>query len=75
MERKPRRVLLSYDDLKERGYINNRMTLMRRIARGEFPAPIKLSARNLAWLQTELDSWLAALVADRRSPKKRPKRR
>lgn len=32
-----------------------------RIARGEFPAPRRLSARCSRWKASELKSWLAAL--------------
>lgn len=57
--------LLTYDDLVALGYINNRVTLNRRIRRGEFPAPILVGSRNRAWLQTEVDAWEAVRTMSR----------
>lgn len=46
------------------------------IQRGEFPAPIKLSARRVGWRSDEVDQWIAKRTAERdaqprrkRSPK------
>ncbi len=37
-----------------------------RLARaGQFPKPIKLSDRASAWLESEIDGWIAARVAIR----------
>jgi prophage regulatory protein len=40
----------------------------RRIAKGEFPAPVKLSpdGRRVAWVRSEVDRWLAERIAARR---------
>ncbi len=57
--------LLRFDDLVGAGYVSNRVTLARRIRRGEFPAPIRLSCRNVAWLKSEIDTWEAARVSQR----------
>jgi prophage regulatory protein len=35
------------------------------IARGEFPKPLKLSARRKGWLESELLDWQRARVAER----------
>jgi prophage regulatory protein len=35
------------------------------ISRGEFPRPIKLSARRKGWLESELLEWQAARIAAR----------
>lgn len=32
------------------------------IKNGEFPAPVKLSARSSAWIQSEIAAWAAARV-------------
>lgn len=59
--------LLTYQSLVEHGYVNNRVTLSRRIRRGEFPAPIRVGVRNVAWLQSDIEAWEAARLAERRS--------
>jgi prophage regulatory protein len=40
-------------------------TLLEMISDGEFPAPIKLSARSRAWVQSEVDSWMKKKIEDR----------
>jgi predicted DNA-binding transcriptional regulator AlpA len=67
--------LFTFADLVRLGYVSNRMTLNRRIARGEFPPPIKVSARNVLWIRADLDSWLAELLAARTRPRRRKKKR
>ena len=57
--------LLTFDDLVTAGYVSNRVTLTRRIKRGEFPAPIRISSRNVAWLKREVDEWEAIRIASR----------
>jgi Prophage CP4-57 regulatory protein (AlpA) len=55
--------LVSFKILAARGYVSNRVTLSRRIKRGEFPAPIRVGSRNVAWLQSEIDAWEASRIA------------
>ena len=54
--------LLTFETLVSLGYIKNRVTLSRRIKRGEFPAPIRVGSRNVAWLKSEIDNWQAERV-------------
>jgi prophage regulatory protein len=35
------------------------------IARGEFPAPIRVSTRAVAWIVDDVVAWQAARIADR----------
>ena len=35
------------------------------IAAGRFPKPVKLSERSSAWVVREVDSWIAARIAER----------
>lgn len=42
-----------------------RSTLYAAIAEGRFPRPVNLGARAVGWLETEVDDWLAARVAER----------
>ena len=37
----------------------HKSTLYRMVNRGEFPAPIKLGRRAIAWHSVEVDAWLA----------------
>jgi predicted DNA-binding transcriptional regulator AlpA len=55
--------LLTFETLVSLGYVNNRVTLSRRVRRGEFPAPIRVGSRNVAWLKSEIDAWQAERVA------------
>jgi prophage regulatory protein len=47
-----------------------RSAIYELIKRGEFPAPIKLSsgahARASAWIEREVDDWIAARIATAR---------
>ncbi len=36
-----------------------------QIARGEFPAPVRLSERRVAWIKRELIEWQRAKIAAR----------
>ena len=38
----------------------SRSTIYELVRRGEFPAPIKLTAYAVGWLDSEVDDWLAA---------------
>jgi prophage regulatory protein len=40
-------------------------TMWRTIAAGEFPKPIRIGKRRVAWLQTEIDDWLADRMEER----------
>jgi prophage regulatory protein len=42
-----------------------RSRLYDLIADGTFPRPVKLGARAVAWVETEIDAWLAARIAAR----------
>ena len=57
--------LLSFETLVSLGYVNNRVTLSRRIRRGEFPAPIRVGSRNVAWLKSEIDAWELSRISKR----------
>lgn len=46
----------------------SRTELYNKLARGEFPAPVKLSARSVAWVESEVDEWIARRVEMSRAP-------
>lgn len=43
----------------------SRATLYREIKLHAFPAPVKLSARSVGWLQEDVTQWLDARIAQR----------
>ena len=51
--------LLSFDDLKVLGIVNNRMTLMRWIKFQNFPEPIRLGPNTIRWRASRVERWLA----------------
>ena len=42
------------------GYSKSRLYAL--ISRGEFPQPIRIGQRASAWLESEVDAWIAARV-------------
>lgn len=55
----------------------SRATLYREIKLHTFPAPVKLSARSVGWLQEDVAQWLEARIAQRgpaydAAPRQRP---
>lgn len=40
----------------------SRSSIYLRIARGDFPAPIKLGVRASGWIEDEVDDWVAKRV-------------
>ena len=50
--------LITPDRLAEKGIATTLDHLRRLWKAGEFPAPIHLSERKLAWYETEIDRWI-----------------
>lgn len=42
-----------------------RSSLYERIKKGDFPKPIKLSAKSVGWLETEVAAWQKSRIASR----------
>jgi prophage regulatory protein len=40
----------------------SRSTIYLKIVNGEFPKPISLGARAVAWLESDIDAWITAQV-------------
>jgi len=57
--------LLTFGQLKERGIPWCRDHLRRKAKAGEFPAPIPVSDKRIAWVESEIDAWMAARAAER----------
>ena len=43
-----------------------RSSLYAAIARGEFPAPIRIGPRAVAWVKSSIDEWIDARIRDAR---------
>ena len=43
----------------------SRSTIYQLIADGKFPKPFSLGARAVAWLESDIDSWIASRVEKR----------
>lgn len=59
--------LLSLSDLRARGINFSRQWLHRLVREGKFPKPVKVGNRTLAWVETEIDAWIASRVDHRDS--------
>lgn len=58
--------LIPYDDLRpEKGIVYTREHIARLVKREKFPAPVPLSSKRIAWLEAEVDAWIAQLAAQR----------
>jgi len=42
-----------------------RSSLYEKVAKGDFPKPIKLSARSVGWLESEIIDWQRARIGAR----------
>jgi prophage regulatory protein len=56
--------LLRLPEVKSRTGLS-RSELYRRIAIGNFPAPIKIGARASAWSSVEIECWIEERIAQR----------
>jgi len=43
----------------------SRAAIYRGIADGTFPKPVKIGARSIAFVASEIDAWIAARAAER----------
>jgi prophage regulatory protein len=58
--------ILSYADLRsQRGISFSKVHLWRLERAGKFPKRVPLGAARHGWLETEVDEWLAARLAER----------
>lgn len=53
-------ILLRFHDLQKRKIVSNWVTLARWIDREGFPAGIKLGPNSRAWVESDVDAWLAS---------------
>lgn len=56
--------LMRFEELTRRTG-HSRSRLYREIKEGKFPKPVKVGPHAVAWLESEVDDWIAARVAER----------
>jgi len=57
--------ILSLNDLRELGIYYSRVHIYRLVKAGKFPAPIKVGQNRIGWVESEIDEWLNAKIAER----------
>lgn len=55
---------LKLDEIKTTTGLS-RSSIYDKVKKGDFPAPVKLGERSVAWVSEEIDFWLDARIADR----------
>ena len=41
----------------------SRSTIYMRVAQGSFPKPVRLGARAIGWIESEVDAWIREQIA------------
>ena len=59
--------LIRYPDLVAKGVVNSRMTLKRLINSQGFPRGRLITPNSRAWLESEVDAWIAARPVARKT--------
>jgi prophage regulatory protein len=44
-----------------------RSALYEAVARGDFPAPVKISARAVAWIESDVSRWISETITRARN--------
>lgn len=57
--------LIRLEQVKARTGLS-RSTLYAYVREGRFPAPVAISERCVAWVEGEIDGWIAERIASRR---------
>jgi prophage regulatory protein len=57
-------VLIRKKELLERMKLKD-SAIYWAMARGEFPRPIKIGPRAVAWIESEINDWIASRIAKR----------
>ena len=67
-EKKPTRLLRFPEVISRTGLGRSWIDIIE--ARGEFPSRIRLSFKCVAWVESEIDSWIEAQIATARGEQK-----
>ena len=66
--RRPIRLITYAQLCPEKGIRYTRRHLRDLILGGRFPKPVHLSTARIAWIESEIDAWLAEKIAKRDAP-------
>ncbi|MCK1601064.1 AlpA family phage regulatory protein [Bradyrhizobium sp. 166] len=58
--------LIAYEGLGPKGIAYSKVQLWRLERAEKFPQRVRLSAQRVAWIESEIDEWIAARIAARR---------
>ena len=61
----PERLLRLPEVIRRVGY--SRPSIYRKMNSAEFPSPVNLGGRAVAWIESEIDAWIESRVSDRRA--------
>jgi prophage regulatory protein len=65
-------VLVPYDALKAKGITFSKMHIWRLEKADKFPMHVQVSAQRIAWVESEIDQWIAARIAARPTTRREP---
>jgi prophage regulatory protein len=54
-----------YENLRDYGIVAHKVSIWRWERAGQFPKRVRVSAGRIAWVEEEIESWLAARAAER----------
>lgn len=58
--------LLTYRELREHGVVYTRQHLSKLEAAGKFPRRVQLGEARIAWVEQEINDWIAAKIKARK---------
>ena len=58
-------VLIPYSGLREKGITLSKCQIWRLMKDGRFPKRVQVSENRIAWVEREIDEWIAERVAAR----------
>jgi prophage regulatory protein len=59
------RKLLRWSELRDRGVLLSRRHVNRLESEGRFPRRVRISTKRVAWVATEIDDYVAAMIKER----------
>jgi prophage regulatory protein len=60
--------LIAYEELASKGIDLSKVQLWRNERAGKFPRRVTISHQRVAWVESEIDQWIAQRIAARRQP-------
>lgn len=71
MEYKPKRIIRLPETEQRTGL--KKSTIYERVATGDFPRPISLGSRAVGWIESDIEEWIDARIAERNYHSDAPK--